>query len=152
MDPTNEDCTMANSHLTKAIIATINSTALPKVALMRPARVCPTRLDSSSVANAKSLANGIMAKNENTKTIVSLFSLEFGRAKCKAQDRGINTSKTFSQDDLTMARRLLKNPGAGPTGLSGLNMTVFARAKVKEGRGGDEEGAGAEFARLAGSL
>jgi hypothetical protein len=41
-----------------------------RVALRSPAKVCPTRIDRSSVANAKSLAKGIMARKEKTKMSV----------------------------------------------------------------------------------
>ncbi|KAH3672010.1 hypothetical protein WICMUC_004517 [Wickerhamomyces mucosus] len=45
-----------------AIIETINSTALPKVAFNNPPKVSPTCLANSSVANANNEANGIIAK------------------------------------------------------------------------------------------
>jgi len=39
IEPTKEDWTTANSHLTRARIATINSTTFPRVALSNPPRV-----------------------------------------------------------------------------------------------------------------
>lgn len=40
-----------------------------RVALSKPANVCPTRNDNSSVANAKSLASGIIARKETAKRV-----------------------------------------------------------------------------------
>ncbi|KIM84912.1 hypothetical protein PILCRDRAFT_817733 [Piloderma croceum F 1598] len=73
MEPINEDCTTCSWHCVRAIIATISSTAFPSVAFNNPASVCPTRIDNSSVANASSLARGMIARKENTKMSVSLW-------------------------------------------------------------------------------
>jgi hypothetical protein len=105
IDPTNEECTIANSHFTRAIIATISSTAFPRVAFKRPASVCPTRSDKSSVANDNSLAKGIIERNEKTKTKVS-FVFDEGKAKCRAHQTGIHSRRIFNHDASKIAFRL----------------------------------------------
>ena len=51
-------------------MAMINSTVLPRVAFMRPPRVCPTRIASSSVAKPSRAASGMIAANETQKVAV----------------------------------------------------------------------------------
>ena len=46
---------------------------LTSVALSRPASVWPTRNDSSSVANAKSWARGMMAKKETSNLFYTIL-------------------------------------------------------------------------------
>jgi hypothetical protein len=118
---------MPSSHFTRAIMATISSTAFPRVAFMRPASVCPTRSDNSSVANANSLARGIIERNENMKTSVSVVFDDEGKAKCRAHETGMHNRRIFNQDASRIAFRLLSTVGAGASGLLGLSIIVAAR-------------------------
>lgn len=63
-------CTMRISPCLSATILTISSTALPKVAFIRPPSVCPSFAESSSVAKDSSAASGIMAMKLRMKTAV----------------------------------------------------------------------------------
>lgn len=53
---------------------TINSTAFPNVAFIKPPIVCPSFALSSSVAKLSSAANGTMARKFTTKIAVGLVS------------------------------------------------------------------------------
>jgi hypothetical protein len=131
MEPTKEDWTIVSWHLTRAIMATISSTALPSVALRSPARVCPTRIESSSVAKANNLAKGIIDKNEKTKISVSLFCMVSGKAKCSAHDTGMKKSSRFIHELVRIAIRLFQAVGAGPIFLGGWSMRLADLARLK---------------------
>lgn len=75
----------------KNVILTINSTALPKVALSRPPRASPSFEESSSVAKERQAARGMMAKKLRMKTTVGLQSIA-----PEKRPSGTNTSRTLT--------------------------------------------------------
>lgn len=70
---------------------TINSTAFPKVAFIKPPKVCPIVAASSSVAKLNNEANGIMARKFKTKTVAALHS-----RTPATMPRGTKTSRTLT--------------------------------------------------------
>lgn len=102
--------------LTRASMATINSTTLPSVALRSPPIVCPTRRLSSSVAKPSNFARGMMASRLNTKTCCRQISCSSpaekgltttgcfsSTVKWRIQEMGMQTRRTLSQEHFQVA-------------------------------------------------